>query len=70
MTFFEFIITLFILYFCLYSLVNRVCQCIERHKLYHSLGKYLDKAEQLSDLEMGVKSFGELVKNDLSDMQQ
>ena len=71
MTFFEFIITLFIVYFCLHSLVSRVCQCIERHKLYDSLGKYLEenRAQELSDLKTGVDNFGELVKNDLSDMQ-
>lgn len=71
MSFFEFIITLFIVYFCLYSLVGRVCQCIERYKLYNSLGKYLekDKMQVLSDLKTGVDNFGELMKNDLSDMQ-
>lgn len=41
--FFEFIITLFIVYICIHALVDRVCRCIEKYKLYKCLDKYLEE---------------------------
>lgn len=57
MTFVQFIIAFFILYLCVYALINRVCKCIEHCATARAYSKFRENGVlvKMDDVEAGIQ---------------
>lgn len=56
MTFIQFIVSFFILYLCVYALINRVCKCIEHCATARAYSKFRENGVpvKMDDVEAGI----------------
>lgn len=57
MTFVQIVIAFLIVYICVYTLINRVCQCIEHCATAKAYSKFRESGMQLKmdDIEAGIQ---------------
>lgn len=57
MTFIQFIVVFFILYLCVYALINRVCKCIEHCATARAYSKFRENGVliKMDDVEAGIR---------------
>ena len=57
MTFIQFIVAFFILYLCVYALINRVCKCIEHCATARAYSKFRENGVlvKMDDVEAGIQ---------------
>lgn len=57
MTFIQFIVVFFILYLCVYALINRVCKCIEHCTTARAYSKFRENGVliKMDDVEAGIR---------------
>lgn len=57
MTFIQFIVVFFILYLCVYALINRVCKCIEHCATARAYSKFRENGVlvKMDDVEAGIQ---------------
>lgn len=57
MIFIQYVIAFLIVYLCVYSLINRVCQCIEHCATARAYSKFRENGMllKLDDVEAGIK---------------
>ncbi|MCB5918335.1 hypothetical protein LJB56_15295 [Lachnospiraceae bacterium 210521-DFI.3.101] len=57
MTFIQFIVAFFILYLCVFALINRVCKCIEHCATARAYSKFRENGVlvKMNDVEAGIQ---------------
>lgn len=57
MIFIQYVIAFLIVYLCVYSLINRVCQCIEHCTTARAYSKFRENGMllKMDDVEAGIK---------------
>lgn len=57
MTFIQFIVAFFILYLCVFALINRVCKCIEHCVTARAYSKFGENGVlvKMDDVEAGIQ---------------
>lgn len=57
MTFIQFIVAFFILYLCVFALINRVCKCIEHCATARAYSKFRENGVlvKMDDVEAGIQ---------------
>lgn len=57
MTFIQFIVAFFILYLCVFALINRVCKCIEHCAIARAYSKFRENGVlvKMDDVEAGIQ---------------
>lgn len=57
MTFIQFIVAFFILYLCVFTLINRVCKCIEHCATARAYSKFRENGVlvKMDDVEAGIQ---------------
>lgn len=57
MTFIQFIVAFFILYLCVFALINRICKCIEHCATARAYSKFRENGVlvKMDDVEAGIQ---------------
>ena len=65
MTFIQFIVAFFILYLCVYALINRVCKCIEHCATARAYSKFRENGVlvKMDDVEAGIQKSNQEKEN-------
>ena len=65
MTFIQFIVAFFILYLCVYALINRVCNCIEHCATARAYSKFRENGVlvKMDDVEAGIQKSNQEKEN-------
>ena len=65
MTFIQFIVAFFILYLCVYALINRVCKCIEHCATARAYPKFRENGVlvKMDDVEAGIQKSNQEKEN-------
>lgn len=65
MTFMQFIVAFFILYLCIYALINRVCKCIEHCATARAYSKFRENGVlvKMDDVEAGIQKSNQEKEN-------
>ena len=65
MTFIQFIVAFFILYLCVYALINRVRKCIEHCATARAYSKFSEKGVlvKMDDVEAGIQKSNQEKEN-------
>ena len=65
MTFMQFIVAFFILYLCIYALINRVCKCIEHCATARAYSKFRENGVLVKrdDVEAGIQKSNQEKEN-------
>lgn len=68
MTFIQFIVALFILYLCVFALINRVCKCIEHCATARAYSKFRENGVlvKMDDVKAGIQKSNK-EKNDVGE---
>ena len=65
MTFIQFVIAFLIIYICMFALIQRVCQCIERCSFAKAFSKFREQGVMLNPKDFDLnKKIGEILKNE------
>ena len=65
MAFIQFIVAFFILYLCVYALINRVCKCIEHCATARAYSKFRENGVlvKMDDVEAGIQKSNQEKEN-------